>query len=109
MEKSLGGLTWSGRKRHLGGSGTCEGASHQKGKETYVAVGEVFHGGNEKADDLAKAVAKLDEGYMAEAKAETMQQEREEVYEALQYAASFDCLVEQWKDCEELRPKPKEK
>ena len=38
-----------------------------------------------------------------------MQQEREEVCAALQYAASFRCLVEQWKDCEELRPKPKEK
>ena len=25
------------------------------------------------------------------------------------YAASFHCLVGQWKDCEELRPKPKEK
>ena len=33
----------------------------------------------------------------------------EEVYAALQYAASFHCLVEEWKDCEELRPKPKEK
>ena len=38
-----------------------------------------------------------------------MKQEREEVYVALQYAASFHCLVEEWKDCEELRPKPKEK
>ena len=38
-----------------------------------------------------------------------MQQEREEVYAALQYAASFRCLTEQWEDCEELRPKPKEK
>ena len=28
---------------------------------------------------------------------------------ALQYAASFHCLVEEWKNCEELRPKPKEK
>ena len=46
---------------------------------------------------------------MAEARAETMQQEREEVYAALQYAASFHCLVEQWKDCEELKPEPKEK
>ena len=46
---------------------------------------------------------------MAEAKAETMQQEREEVYAALQYAASFHCPAEQWKDCEELGPKPKEK
>ena len=44
----------------------------------------------------------LDEEFMAEARAETMQQEREEVYAALQYAASFH------KDCEELKPKPKE-
>ena len=46
---------------------------------------------------------------MSEARAETMQYERGEVYVALQYAASFHCLVEQWKDCEELKPKPKEK
>ena len=26
-----------------------------------------------------------------------------------QYAASFHCMVEQWKDCEELKPQPKEK
>ena len=26
----------------------------------------------------------------------------------LQHAASFHCSVEEWKDCEELRPKPKE-
>ena len=30
------------------------------------------------------------------------------MYVALQYAASFHCLVEEWEDCEELRPKPKE-
>ena len=65
--------------------------------------------GNEKADGLAKAGAMLDEGFMAEARAKTMQQEREEVFVALQYAASFHYLVEEWKDCEELRPKPKEK
>ena len=41
--------------------------------------------------------------------AETWQQEREEVYVALQYAASFHCLVEEWKDFGELKPKPKEK
>ena len=45
---------------------------------------------------------------MAEARAETMQQEREEVCAALQYAASFQCSVEEWKDCGELKPKPKE-
>ena len=65
--------------------------------------------GNEKADELAKKGAMLDEGFVAEARAKTMEQEREEVYAALQYAASFRCLVEEWKDCDELKPKPKEK
>ena len=51
----------------------------------------------------------LDEGFMAEVRADTIKQEREEVYVALQYAASFHCLVEEWKDCEEIRQKPKEK
>ena len=65
--------------------------------------------GNEKADELAKAGAMFDEGFMAEARAKTLQQEREEVYAALQHAASCHCVVEEWKDCEELKPKPKEK
>ena len=71
--------------------------------ERFVTVG------NEKADELAKEGAFVDEGLMGEARAKAMQQEREEVHAALQYAASFHCLVEQWKDCEELRPKPREK
>ena len=62
-----------------------------------------------KADELAKVGAMLDEGFMAEMIAETLQQEREEVHAALQYAASVHCLVEEWKDCEEPKPKPKEK
>ena len=37
-----------------------------------------------------------------------MQQERDEVYATLPYAASFCCLVGKWKDCEELKPEPKE-
>ena len=47
--------------------------------------------GNEKADELAKAGAMLmlDEWCMAEARAKTMQQERREVFTALQHAASF--------------------
>ena len=65
--------------------------------------------GNEKADELAKEGAMLDEGFMAGARAKTVQQEREEVYAALQCAARFHCLIEQQKDCEELKPKPKEK
>ena len=50
---------------------------------------------------MAKAGAMLVAGFMAE--------ERREVYADLQNAASFHCQVEQWKDCEELRPKRKEK
>ena len=57
--------------------------------------------GNEKADELAKSGAILDHGFMAEARAETVRQEREEVYAALLYASSFHCLVEEWKDCGE--------
>ena len=51
----------------------------------------------------------MDEGFMAEAKAETMKQKKEQVYVALQCAASCHCLVEEWKDCQELKPKPKDK
>ena len=85
--------------------------AHRTNKEkTNMSQFEKFvNEGNEKADALAKEGAMLDEGFMAEAKAETMQQEREEVYAALQYAASSHCLVEEWKDCEEVKPKPKEK
>ena len=32
MDTNLGRIAWLGRKRHLGGSGTCEGASHPKRK-----------------------------------------------------------------------------
>ena len=85
-------------------------AHRTKKEKTIMSQFEKFvTEGNEKADDMAKAEAMLDEGYIAKAKSETMQQEREEVYAALQHAASFHCLIEQWKDCEELRPKPKEK
>ena len=65
--------------------------------------------GNEKADELAQEGALLDEGVMAQVRAKTVQQEREEIYAALQYAASFHCLVEEWKDSEELKPKRKQK
>ena len=51
----------------------------------------------------------LDGGVMAQVRVITIPKEREDVHAALQCAASFHCLVEEWKDCEELRPKPKEK
>ena len=65
--------------------------------------------GSEKAEELAKAGAMLDGGFMAQTRAKTVHQERGEVYVALQDAASFHCLVGDWTDCEELKPQPKEK
>ena len=44
---------------------------------------------NEKADELAKERAMLDECFMAKTRAKTLQQEREEVFAALQCAGSF--------------------
>ena len=51
----------------------------------------------------------LDECFLADVRADTMKQEREEVYVTLQYTATFHCIGEQWKDCEELKSKRKEK
>ena len=84
--KKLGGIAWSGRKRHFGGSGTCKGAPHQKGKENMWQFERFVTEGNENVGELAKAGATLDEGFMAEARAKTVQQEREEVYAAMQSA-----------------------
>ena len=81
----------------------------KKEKEQMTQFERFVTKGNEKADELARAGAMLDEGFMAEVRADTRKQGREEVYVALQYPASFYCRVEQWKDCEELKPKPKEK
>ena len=66
----------------------------KKEKENMSQFEKFVTEGNEKADDLAKAGA-MDEGFMEEAGAKTMQQEREEVHEALQYAVSFHCLEEE--------------
>ena len=50
-----------------------------------------------KADEFAKEGAMLDGELTAQVVASTVQQEREEVNTALQHAASFRCLVEEWK------------
>ena len=63
----------------------------------------------EKANERAKEGMRLDGGEMAQVRAITIQEESAEVSAALPYAASFHCLVEEWKDCEELQPKPKRK
>ena len=62
---------------------------------------------NEKADELAKEGAMKGEGFMAQVRATKLQQEREEVYVASQCTASIH-WVEEWRDCEELKPQPRE-
>ena len=49
----------------------------KKEKETMMQFEIFVTEGNEKADALAKAEAMLDEGFTTEARAETLQQERE--------------------------------
>ena len=80
--------------------GACKGAPHEE-KAKMSQFERFVTEGKEKADELAKAGALLDGGFMAEARAETLYQERAEVYAALQYAGSFHCSVERWKDREE--------
>ena len=46
---------------------------------------------------------------MAQIRASIAQHRGEEVYAALQHSDSFHCLVEEWRDCEELEPQPTEK
>ena len=59
---------------------------------------------NERTDELANDGARLDGGVTAQIRASTVQQKREEVYAALQCAASFHCMMEEWHDCEKLKP-----
>ena len=92
MDQKMGSIALSGRKGHFGGSGTCKGTSHEERKERCVAFEKFITECNEKADELAKEGALLDKGFMAEARTETVQQEREEVYAALQCAASVHLL-----------------
>ena len=54
----------------------------KKEEETMTQFERFVAEGNEKAVELAKAGGMMDEGFMAEARAETMKQEREEVYVA---------------------------
>ena len=67
-----------------------QSVSHQKGKEIMSLFEKFVAEGND--DELAKAGAMLDKGFTAEAKAETMQQEREEVYAALLLGRTLERL-----------------
>ena len=60
-----------------------------------------------KTHEAGKEGAILDVGDMAQVRATTIQQEREDVQE--RRCMSLCSMVEEWKDCEELEPKPEEK
>ena len=61
----------------------------RKEQEKMTKVERFVAEGNEKADELAKGGAVLDEGFMAEVRAVIMKQEREEVYVALQICSQL--------------------
>ena len=97
-------------REYSGGSGAYVKAHRTKKDKKDMSQFEKFvTEGNEKADELAKEGAMLDEGFLAEARGKAVQQERKDVYAALQSAASIHCFVEQWKGCEQLKPKSREK
>ena len=108
--KFLGRTAPSAPKRNLGGSGSMSRHHRtKKDKKDMSHFEKIVTEGNEKAEELAKAGAMLDEGRVTEARAKTVQEERQEVHAALQYAASFHCLVEEWKDCERAQAEAKRK
>ena len=79
--KFLGRTTWSGRwcilveVEHVG-------TPHEERKNDMSHFEKFITEGNEKADELATGGALLDKEFMKEARAETLQQERDKVYAA---------------------------
>ena len=65
--------------------------------------------GSEKVDALAKAGAMLDEGSWRKREQRQCSRSEKRCTQPLQYAASFHCLLEEWKDCAEVKPKAKRK
>ena len=65
--------------------------------------------GMTKPDELANDGAMQEGGNSAQIRASSVQQRRRDLYAALQYAASFHCLVEKWTYCEELKTKLRDK
>ena len=65
--------------------------------------------GHDRAEELTKDGAMLDEAKWLRKMASTLQQRREEVLAASHCSVSFPCLVVECSDCEELKLQPKEK
>ena len=60
------------KKRYLSGSGTCKRHTVRRKKKKMTKIERLVTEGNEKADELARAEAMLDEGLKAEARAVAM-------------------------------------
>ena len=102
-----GGVALSSSRRHAGRGRARQSAPHHEGNAARVAFEKFITEGNEKPMSLQEGSDPGRRRYGAGVI--SFQQEREDGYAALQHAASFHCVVEAWKDCEELRPKPTEK
>ena len=93
----MGRTAPSGLKRNLGGSGACQGAPHKDKKD--ISHFEKFATeGNEKADELAKVGAMLDEGFMAEVRAKTVRRERERRSKCTQPCSMQPAYTVWWKN-----------
>ena len=107
VDVDLGRGAQNSSRRIAAGSRARRSTSHQEGEERNELFEKFVTEVNVKADDLAKDGAMMDGGGMAQIRATTVQQKREEVHAALQCAASFFRFVEDWHDCAEVMPKPK--
>ena len=96
-------------ERHFGGSRACKGATHEQTKEHISQFERFVTEGNEKADELAKAGAMLDEGFMAEARAKTMAAGKRAGVCSFAVCGQLPLLGKTMEGCEEFKPKPKEK
>ena len=78
MDQNLGRTALSSREGILADVDNAKAHRTKKEKKDMAQFEKFITEGNEKADELAKGGALLDTGFMAEARTETMQQEREE-------------------------------
>ena len=85
-------------------------AHRTKDKKEMTQFEKFVTDGDERADELAKEGAMLDEGLMAQGKSKNDSAgARRGARSPAVRSQFFQCLVEEWKDCEVLKPQPKEK
>ena len=109
MDVDLGGGAQNPSRRHTTGRRGFEAHPSKNEKQELSLFERSVTEVSERADELAKDGATLDGGEMAQMRATTVQQKREEVCAALQCAAGFHWMVEEWHDCGERKPRPEDK